>query len=113
MSLLGRRVRKHANPFQVREDLGVLNRQEVFGRVAPVEVDIGCGGGNFLLERAANVRDVDFVERPFTSFWGVAEETADSRFFGGIHTPQDNRVGLEEGKRIATHVTQLKWRKED
>ena len=57
------------------------------------------------------VRDVDFVERPFETFWGVAEETADSRFFGGIHTPQDNRVGLEEGKKIAERVCKLKWRK--
>lgn len=58
------------------------------------------------------LRDTDFRERAFTSFWGVAEETADSRFFGGIHTPQDNEVGLEEGSRIARHVNALKWRKE-
>ncbi|MEM8891992.1 MAG: phosphoesterase, partial [Bacteroidota bacterium] len=57
------------------------------------------------------VRDVDFVERPFETFWGVAIETADSRFFGGIHTPQDNEVGLTEGTRIAKHVTDLKWKK--
>ncbi|MEM6802500.1 MAG: vanadium-dependent haloperoxidase [Bacteroidota bacterium] len=57
------------------------------------------------------VRDVDFVERPFETFWGVAIETADSRFFGGIHTPQDNEVGLLEGTRIAKHVSELKWKK--
>ena len=57
------------------------------------------------------VRDVDFVERPFETFWGVAIETADSRFFGGIHTPQDNEIGLTEGTRIAKHVTDLKWKK--
>lgn len=57
------------------------------------------------------IRDVDFVERPFNTFWAVAEETADSRFFGGIHTTQDNRVGLEEGKKIAERVTALKWKK--
>lgn len=59
------------------------------------------------------IRDVDFVERPFATFWGVAEETADSRFYGGIHTPQDNDIGLEEGKRIAGHVNALKWRREE
>lgn len=59
------------------------------------------------------LRDVDFVERPFSSFWGVAEETADSRFFGGIHTPQDNEIGLVEGKRIAGHVNNLNWRQEN
>lgn len=56
------------------------------------------------------VRDVDFVERKFTSFWEVALETANSRFYGGIHTPQDNRVGLIEGSRIARNVNELKWR---
>lgn len=59
------------------------------------------------------LRDVDFVERPFQNFWGVAEETADSRFFGGIHTPQDNQVGLDEGRRIANHVNALPWQKEE
>ncbi|MDX2248257.1 MAG: vanadium-dependent haloperoxidase [Bacteroidia bacterium] len=57
------------------------------------------------------LRDVDFVPRSFTSFWQVAEETANSRFYGGIHTPQDNRVGLEEGARIAGNVNALYWRK--
>lgn len=58
------------------------------------------------------LRDVDFKARSFDSFWEVAEETADSRFYGGIHTPQDNQVGLEEGTRIATHVNKLSWRQE-
>ncbi|MEM7658434.1 MAG: vanadium-dependent haloperoxidase [Bacteroidota bacterium] len=57
------------------------------------------------------LRDTDFVERPFESFWDFAIETADSRFYGGIHTPQDNVVGLEEGKKIAERVNQLNWRK--
>lgn len=57
------------------------------------------------------VRDVDFVPRTFKDFWSVAEETANSRFYGGIHTPQDNEVGLEEGRRIADHVNHLKWKK--
>lgn len=56
------------------------------------------------------IRDVDFVPRSFTSFWDFAIETADSRFYGGIHTPQDNKVGLEEGRRIAGNVGNLKWR---
>jgi hypothetical protein len=58
-----------------------------------------------------HVRDVDFVPRTFSDFWSVAKETADSRFYGGIHTPQDNEVGLEEGRKIAGHVNQLKWKK--
>ncbi|MFY0686750.1 MAG: vanadium-dependent haloperoxidase [Cyclobacteriaceae bacterium] len=58
-----------------------------------------------------DIRDVDFKARSFTSFWDVALETANSRFYGGIHTSQDNEVGLEEGRRIANHVNQLEWRK--
>ncbi len=38
-------------------------------------------------------RDTDFKVRHYTSFWQAAEETADSRFYGGIHTRQDNRKG--------------------
>ena len=56
------------------------------------------------------LRDTDFVERPFSSFWEVALETADSRFYGGIHTHQDNQVGLDEGSRIARNVNALNWR---
>ena len=57
------------------------------------------------------VRDTDFVVREFDSFWEAAQETADSRYYGGIHTPQDNRVGLEEGIKIAQHVLALNWEK--
>ena len=56
-----------------------------------------------------DVRDTDFVIRSFDSFWGAAQETADSRFWGGIHTPQDNIVGLEEGSKIARNVIALNW----
>lgn len=57
------------------------------------------------------VRDVDFKVRTFSTFWDVAKETADSRFYGGIHIPEDNRVGLEEGARIGNSVNQLNWKK--
>lgn len=58
-----------------------------------------------------DVRDTDFVVREFDSFWEAAQETADSRFYGGIHTPQDNRVGLEEGAKIAQNVLALNWKR--
>lgn len=57
------------------------------------------------------VRNVDFKARHFESFWQVAEETANSRFYGGIHTPQDNDAGLEKGKEVAQNINQLKWKK--
>ncbi len=56
-------------------------------------------------------RNVDFKPRSFKTFWSVAEETANSRFYGGIHFPQDNRVGLEEGAKIGNNVNSLRWRK--
>lgn len=41
--------------------LGRLDRTSLFGREAPLEVDLGCGGASFLFERARNHPDVDFV----------------------------------------------------
>jgi len=56
------------------------------------------------------IRNADFKARHFNSFLEVAEETANSRFYGGIHTPQDNAMGLEKGKIIATNINGLKWK---
>lgn len=56
------------------------------------------------------LRGIAFRARTFDSFWAVAIETADSRFYGGIHTDQDNEVGLDNGQRIAQNVNALRWR---
>lgn len=58
---MSRRIRKHANPFNVQTVVGQLDRLAVFGREAPLEVDVGCGEGGFLRQRATNHPDVDFV----------------------------------------------------
>lgn len=55
------------------------------------------------------VRNTDFVIRNYSTIWEFAEETANSRFYGGIHTRIDNEVGLEQGKIIANNVSNLKW----
>lgn len=57
------------------------------------------------------LRNTDFVPRHFTSFWQAAQETADSRFYGGIHIPQDNARGLDKGKEIGKNINQLHWKK--
>ncbi len=57
------------------------------------------------------VRNVDFKVRHFTSFSQIAEEVAMSRFYGGIHTPQDNEAGLKKGKEIAENILGLQWKK--
>lgn len=56
-------------------------------------------------------RNVEFKARSFTSFTQSAQESADSRFYGNIHTRQDNETGLSEGKLIGTNVNNLNWKK--
>lgn len=56
-------------------------------------------------------RKVDFKARSFTSFWKTAEESALSRFLGGIHTRQDNELGLVEGKAIGENINKLRFKK--
>jgi hypothetical protein len=56
------------------------------------------------------LRNTDFKARHFNSFWEVAEETAKSRFYGGIHVPQDNNAGLEKGKVIGENINSLNWK---
>lgn len=56
-------------------------------------------------------RNVEFKNRSFTSFWAMAEESAYSRFLGGIHTQQDNDAGLKEGKVIGSNINRLQWMK--
>lgn len=54
-------------------------------------------------------RRADFKPRSFTSFWQTAVESANSRFFGGIHTKMDNDAGLAQGKEIGKHIINLTW----
>lgn len=54
-------------------------------------------------------RQTDFKPRSFTRIWQFAVESADSRFFGGIHTQMDNKAGLEQGKEIGNNVMKLNW----
>lgn len=56
-------------------------------------------------------RNVDFKARSYKSFWESAEESAYSRFLGGIHTRQDNDTGLREGRKIGQNVNALSWNK--
>ena len=57
------------------------------------------------------IRNVEFKARSYSSLWSIAQETADSRFYGGIHTPQDNEVGLEQGIIIGKNIINLNWKK--
>lgn len=58
------------------------------------------------------LREVEFKARSFRSFWELAVETANSRFYGGIHTPQDNQAGQDAGVVIGKNVNTLMWKKQ-
>lgn len=58
---MSRRIRRHANPFNVVTDLGQVDPKALFGREAPMEWDLGCGAGAFLMERAERAPDLNFV----------------------------------------------------
>ena len=84
---------------------------------ATVTVLADLFGEKFTITDSAHVarpfdelRQVAYRPRTFDSFWQIAVETANSRMYGGIHTPQDNDVGLEEGSKIGRNVNQLKWK---
>lgn len=55
------------------------------------------------------LRNVEFKSRSFNTIWEMAEECGYSRLEGGIHTPQDNTIGLSEGKKVAENVIALPW----
>ena len=54
--------------------------------------------------------ELHFKKRKFHSFWETATESANSRFLGGIHTSQDNEVGLKMGEQVANNINSLIWR---
>jgi hypothetical protein len=54
---------------------------------------------------------VELKARSFKSFNEFAIESANSRFYGGIHTRQDNETGLAEGRKIGANVLTLKFKK--
>lgn len=53
-----------------------------------------------------------FTPRHFNNFNDMAEECANSRFYGGIHYQEDNKIGLEQGRAVANYViTSINWPK--
>lgn len=55
------------------------------------------------------LKNVQYKDRKFSSFWQIAEETARSRLYGGIHCTKDNEVGLSEGAKLGRHINSLTW----
>lgn len=56
-------------------------------------------------------RNVEYKKRSFTSISQTAIECGISRLYGGIHTAQDNVVGMAEGKKIGANINALSWKK--
>ena len=75
----------------VRE-LAPLDLAEIFGRVAPLEVDLGCGDGAFLAALAA--------QKPERNFLGV--ERAAGRFRGACRKIGDN--GLSNARVLRSEI---------
>jgi hypothetical protein len=55
------------------------------------------------------IRNVYYKSRSFSGFWQIAEETARSRFYGGIHCMKDNEAGLAQGKELGKNINLLAW----
>jgi hypothetical protein len=82
------------------------------------EVLISVYGDNVAFDDVTHVgrpkdifRNVEYKKRSYTSISQTAIECGISRLYGGIHTRQDNEVGMTEGKKIGSNINALSWKK--
>lgn len=73
------RHRRHANPFTVRGPMAVPHWDAIYGRQAPLALDVGCGPGRFVVELAAkhpewNVLGLEIREHLVASTLAMAKE---------------------------------------
>lgn len=54
-------LRKHCNPLTFRDEVEKPDWSEVFAVKRPLEIDIGCGKGDFIFERAENNPDINVI----------------------------------------------------
>ncbi len=67
------------------------------------------GSGNYQFTDYGQLR-YGFAARSYSNFNDLAEECANSRFYGGIHYPMDNIRGLQVGRAIGDNVNNmLNW----
>lgn len=64
------------------------------------------GDGNYHLADRSQLQ-YGYAVRHFDNFAEMAEECANSRFYGGIHYPMDNYEGLVTGRKIGDNVNNL------
>jgi hypothetical protein len=72
-------------------------------------------GKNFSLtddtyaKRTTDFPGIEYESRRYRTLWETAVECAESRFYGGIHTHQDNEAGQNQGKIIGQNISGLEW----
>ncbi len=64
------------------------------------------GSGNYQFTDYSQLR-YGFQPRNYSNFNDMADECANSRFYGGIHYPMDNSKGLQIGRAIGDNVNHL------
>jgi hypothetical protein len=60
-------------------------------------------GDNFAFHDTSDLKYIG-LQRDFKSFDQAAEETAMSRFYGGIHYLNSSQVGAQQGKQVAEYI---------
>lgn len=70
------------------------------------------GSGNYAFTDYSQLQ-YGFPARNYRNFHEMAEECANSRFYGGIHFPMDNIKGLQTGRAVGDNVNNLlNWPKD-
>jgi hypothetical protein len=62
-------------------------------------------GDNYAFQDTSDRKYIG-LERHFDSFNKAAEETAMSRFYGGIHFKNSSLIGAEQGKKVGEYIWQ-------
>jgi tRNA (guanine-N7-)-methyltransferase len=88
---MGARHRRHANPFAFRQDVTCPDFVALYQRIAPLEVEIGFGKGQFLLALAAARPEVNLLGLEIREF--LVEKLlkdAKARGLSNLHAIQCN-----------------------
>jgi hypothetical protein len=62
-------------------------------------------GDNFSFQDTSDLRYIG-MQRHFNSFFQASDETAMSRFYGGIHYLNSSLTGAQQGKKIGNFIWQ-------
>ena len=105
------RHRRHANPFAFRQEVMRPDYVAIYGRIAPIEVEIGFGKGQFTLALAAARPEVNILGLEIREFLveGLIADAATQglRNLHGIHCNANTALrqlfGVGEVSRFYVH----------